>query len=88
MRWGGVGIGFSFGRSDRMMHILAPLFLLLLDGIFSTFTVFENLTLIFRWSFVVLRLCSIARERAVTKHMMDSWLDTNDFVIHSSGFKL
>ena len=70
------------------MHILASLFLLLLDGIISTFTVFENLTLIFRWSFVLLRLCSIARERAVTKHITDSWLDMNNFVIHSSGFEL
>ena len=71
-----------------MMRILAPLFLLLLDGIFSTFAVFENLTLIFEWSFVVLQLCSIARERAVTKYIGDSWLDMNDFVIHSSGFEL
>ena len=71
-----------------MMHILALLFLLLLDGMFSAFAVFENLTLIFRWSFVILRLCSIARERAVTKYITDSWLDMNDFVIHSSGFEL
>ena len=71
-----------------MMHILALLFLLLLDGMFSAFAVFENLTLIFRWSFVILRLCSIARERAVTKYIADSWLDMNDFVIHSSGFEL
>ena len=70
------------------MHILAPLFLLLLDRIFSTFTVFENLTLIFRWSFVVLWLYSIARERAVMKYVADSWLDVNHFVIHSSGLEL
>ena len=70
------------------MHILALLFLLLLDGIFSAFTVFENLTLVFRWNFVVLRLYSIARERAVMKCIADSWLDRNDFVIHSSGFEL
>ena len=70
-----------------MMHILAPLFLLLLDVIISTFTDFENLTLIFRWSFVLLQPCSITRERAVPKRIMDSGLDINDFVIHSSGFE-
>ena len=55
-----------------MMHILAPLFLLLLDVIISIFPVFENLILIFSWSFILLQPCSIARERAVTKHIMDS----------------
>ena len=64
------------------------MFLLLLAGIISTFTVFEDLTLIFRWSFILLQLDSIARERAVMKHDTDSWLDMNDFVIHSSGFEL
>ena len=71
-----------------MMHILVPLFLLVLDVIISTFTVFENLTLIFRWSFVLLQPCSIARERAVTKHATGSGLDMNDFVIRSRGFEL
>ena len=36
----------------------------------------------------MLRPCSIARERAVMKHIMDSGLDMNDFVIDSGGLEL
>ena len=64
------------------------MFLLLLARIISTFTVFEDFTLIFRWSFILLRPYSIARERAVMEHDTDSWLGMNDFVVHSSGLEL
>ena len=32
--------------------------------------------------FCLLQLCSIARERAVMKYIMDSRLEVNDFMIH------
>ena len=48
---GGVVIGFSWKCSVWRMHVLAPVFLLLLARTISTFTVVEDLTLIFRLSF-------------------------------------
>ena len=48
---GGVRIGFSLECSVWRIHILAPVFLLLLARTISAFTVFEDLTLIFRLSF-------------------------------------
>ena len=52
MRQGGVRIGFFFGvQCMDDAYFLASVFLLLLARIISTFTVFEDLTLIFRLSF-------------------------------------
>ena len=48
---GGVVIGFSWECSVWRMHILAPVFLLLLVRTISTLTVVEDLTLIFRLRF-------------------------------------
>ena len=44
-------LGFFLEYSVWRMHILAPVFLLLLARTISTFTVVEDLTLIFRLSF-------------------------------------
>ena len=38
--------------------------------------------------FHLLRSCSIARERAITEHVVDSSLDESDFVIHLRGLEL
>ena len=67
---------------------LVSVFLLLLAGIISTLTVFGKFSLIFQVEFCLLLPHSIARERAVTKYIADSWLNMNDFVIHSSGLEL
>ena len=42
----------------------------------------------FQEEFCLLQQCSIARERAVMKHIVDSRLKVNDFVIHLYGLEI